>query len=438
MSTAAADHEFRIKAPVNRNLLTLAMGAIMVLALLGPLMIYSEAGLVSEGNTGRQIIYAVLFVGVLVALRPLEWERLIAVPLPMVAALGWCWISLAWSIDPLIALRRLLLTTMIIWMIYVGVRQLGTKLTIDMMRISFCVILVGNYAAVLLFPEFGIHLTNIIGDKDLAGSWRGIMSHKNFAGQVSALLIPLLIFDGSRRLLWLRIAGVVAAAVFLYFSHSKTSLGLIGVAVLCGYAFHRLDPRRRAYILPLAMVLFAIMALLNDIYRNPILSLLRDPEAVTGRSSIWRPMLAYVNDHTLLGAGFGSFWNIGPGAPIFQYAKGWITTMANGHNGFLDLTVQLGVPGMLLVVFAAIILPLTQLIRDSRIKSERAAIVVSIIVFAFMHNATETSLFDRDVILQVFLTFAIAAVPAFKDEADRAERRVKTPWATSRMRNALS
>ncbi|ODU68633.1 MULTISPECIES: O-antigen ligase [unclassified Novosphingobium] len=439
MNTEARDDGWRLEKPANRQLLAACLGGVLLLVLLGPLMVYSDQPMLGEGNAGRQLAYFALTAAVLFGLRPAEWRRLIAVPIPLVVALGWCWLSLSWSIDPSVALRRMILTTLVIWIIFVSVRQIGSALTVNILRIALCVTLFANFVTVALFPDFGIHQANAIGDKELVGSWRGIMMHKNFAGEVSALLIPLLIFDAPRKWLWPRVAGIVAAAVFLYFSHSKTSLGLIGVAVLAGFAFERLPARRRVYVIPLLMVVFAAAALLNDLYSNPLEALLRDPEAVTGRSSVWRALLAYLNDHLWLGSGYGSFWNVGPISPIFKYAKGWITELANGHNGFLDLAVQIGVPGALLVVASVIVVPLVQVFSDHRLKAQRVAIVIAFIMFAFMHNTTESSLFDRDVIMQVMLMFALALIPALKAEADRADRRrVSSPWATASMRHALS
>ncbi|PJN92824.1 hypothetical protein CNY89_26205, partial [Amaricoccus sp. HAR-UPW-R2A-40] len=50
-------------------------------------------------------------------------------------------------------------------------------------------------------------------------------------------------------------------------------------------------------------------------------------DAFTGRTQIWSTILAYLRDHWPAGAGYGSFWNVGPDSPVFAYARSgaWVT-----------------------------------------------------------------------------------------------------------------
>jgi O-antigen ligase len=84
--------------------------------------------------------------------------------------------------------------------------------------------------------------------------------------------------------------------------------------------------------------------------------------------------------------------------------------LGNGHNGYLDLALQVGVPGMVLVTFAAIVWPLLRLFSSRIASPARRALIVAVVIFCAGHNITETSLFDRDMIVHVFLMFAIALI----------------------------
>lgn len=428
----------RFFPPANQGLLIAAMAAMMVMTLLGPLMVFSDLPMAGEGNPVRQAIYAAILIATVAGVRPQDWRRLVAVPVPIVVALGWCWLSVFWSIDPGISVRRLVLTMLVIWTIFIGVRQIGSSATINIVTAALIGALFANYVAVLLFPEFGIHQVNSDAGDDLIGDWRGIMMHKNFAGATTAVLIPFLCFGARRIPLSLRVLIGIAATVFLFFSQSKTSLGLVGIGVLAGFAYLRLSPRLRIVAVP-ALILAGVAAItIYNTYKDPMALVLRDPTAFTGRTVIWRALLAYAQDHPWTGTGFGAFWNIGPASPIYTYGAKWITGLASGHNGFLDLVVTIGLPGLALVLFATVIWPIATLFLSRRIAPRGGALVIALIVFCIAHNGTESSLFDRDSIVQVVLIFALAMLVVLRAEGAAEERRANSPFAALGMRSALT
>jgi O-antigen ligase len=131
-------------------------------------------------------------------------------------------------------------------------------------------------------------------------------------------------------------------------------------------------------------------------------------DGLTGRVQIWPSMVGYATDHPITGAGYGSFWNIGPSSPVYQYGRNWVAELSNGHNGYLDLLVGIGLPGLILVVAATMIIPVFKLLANTSLARERGALLIALLVFCAGHNMTETSLFERDTIIQVFLMLAVA------------------------------
>jgi hypothetical protein len=81
-----------------------------------------------------------------------------------------------------------------------------------------------------------------------------------------------------------------------------------------------------------------------NIYQYAFVQAVNDPRTFTGRVLIWRALMNFIGDHFWLGTGYGSFWNVGDDGPIYRYASGWVTRISEGHNGYLDLACQLGVP----------------------------------------------------------------------------------------------
>lgn len=416
---------------------SLAFVALLVLTILGPSMTSENYGLQSQI---RMAGYLLITLASLLALEP--WrrpERLLVVPWPLLVALGWCWLSLGWAIEPSVGLRRLVLTSLVLWSTFALVRKLDGERSILLVRAVLVLTLVVNFVVALTNPAVGIHAVNPNGfESDLSGDWRGIMIQKNYAGLTCAMTILLFAFHAERIKLPVRAAVIIASAVFLYLSDSQTSQIMVVVSLLVGALFtwlaqtkgrERLAPPALAWVLlAIPAVLFVSMAINN----TPYLEMLADPAGFTGRTQIWTAMIRFYADYPLLGAGYGSFWDLGPTGPLFQYAKGWVTQISQGHNGYLDLLIQIGLPGTLLVLFATLVWPTQRLLRggDHPVRPLAAAAFV----FCLGHNLTESMLFDRDSLSQVFLLIALAWLWAASasDVAGARMPRVSSPLATRR------
>ncbi|MFZ2994722.1 O-antigen ligase family protein [Sphingobium sp.] len=388
-----------------------ALAALLILTMLGPFMTFASTQTTGEGSPVRQVAYILVFGLLIFGTRPFDHpRRLLVIPMTMLLALGWCWLSIGWAIDPGIAVRRLILTSVIIWSLFIAIDQLGYERPVKLLRNLLIAILVANFITVFLFPDFGVHPMDEIGDKRLIGDWRGVLMHKNVAGAVCAITIITFLFDADRYPKLLRGAVIAASLLFLILTQSKTSLGLLGFCIAVGFLFERYNAKYRLFVISaLCMVGIAGMLLLN-LYRNPLAMQFSDPDAFTGRAFIWESLLTFAADHPLLGAGFGSFWNIGPASPIFKYGNGWVQLVTTGHNGFLDLLATIGLPGLVLAMVAAFIAPVARLLTRTSINPARGALVLAIMLFCFGHNFTESSLLDRDSIVEVALIFAIALI----------------------------
>jgi O-antigen ligase len=415
------------------GVLLFALIALLVMALAGGVLdAGTKASLTGAGNPFRQTVY---FGGVLLtiwAIRPLDQpKRLLAVPVMIVIALGWCLVSLTWAIDPAIAARRLLLTAIIIWQIFMATQQLGYARTVGVLRWVMAGLLLANFVTVLLFPEIGIHQPGEV-EQQLTGNWRGVLEHKNFAGAACAMTILLFVFDAKRIPMAIRAVVIAASVVFLYFSVSKTSMGLIGFSLAAGFLFQRYNARYRAALIIALFLVALVSAILVNILRDPLAANLSDANALTGRVQIWWMLTSYASDHWLLGSGYGSFWDIGSNSPVFHYGKGWVTELAAGHNGFLDLLVQIGLPGVILVVVAVFIEPMWRLLTRQDLAPSHGALLISLLLFEIAHNTTETSIFSRDSIVEVCLMLTIALIGVAPGPLKSSVRRSQPPSTPQR------
>lgn len=395
---------------VRHQVLMFSFVAFLIMVMLTPYLTISASGEAGEGSPLRQVFYFAVFGLLIFSVRPLGHpERLLVVPWPIVLAFAWCAITLLWSLDPGVGARRLILTGLVIWSVFIAVRNLTFDDTVMLIRGVLLLMLVVNWITVLRFPEFGTHQFNMEDDKQLVGDWRGIMMSKNIAGALCSVTVLFFLFGGGKIPMWLRIGVVVASVVFLFFSQSKTSGIMLGGAALIALLYNVFRWRYRSWVIGLLFLACAGAATILSTYHHPLRDALDDPHSFTGRAQIWDAMLRYAADSHYVGAGFGSFW-FTSNSPIFSYANNWVATVTQGHSGYLDLLITVSPVGVILILFAMIIWPAQQLLRLPVGLSREAALPLGVIFFCAGHNATETSMFDRDTLMNIFMLTAVAMI----------------------------
>ena len=245
------------------------------------------------------------------------------------------------------------------------------------------------------------------------GNWRGLYGHKNIAGAVCAITIILFLFTKNGWKNWIGIAIAAAAAVFLFFTHSKSSAGFLPVALLAGliYRLGWRDGLSRAILAVLAALfvvgLIAFIAL--DI--DALTRMLEDPREFTGRSAIWAAELRYIADHPLLGAGFGTFTDTKSQSPLHNYVSGsWVDAVSHGHNGYLQVFVTIGGIGFALMALAVLVRPLQRFWALDWQENGFRPMLFALFVFALLHNFMESDFLEGDGVTWSALLLVIAAL----------------------------
>lgn len=341
-----------------------------------------------------------------------------AIPPTVMIVLVYCLISASWAIDPLISIRRLVLTGLVIWLIVRCVGDLGAVRTIRLLRVLLVILMVANYAAVFFTP-FGVHGSGFDETDAVAGDWRGVFGHKNTAGTAAALTILLFVFDRQRVEKWLSSVVVLFSLIFLFYSGSRTSMAVLPVAAAAGALMTQYKPHHRGLVWPLMIVAIGAAAVAAFMYSSSIQQILEDPGALTGRSRIWQLLLFYAQDHLWTGSGFASFWQIGAQSPIYKLTNDWVAKFVpHGHNGYLDLLVTIGIPGLVLAVTLLIIWPAVKLLFAWQVGQQRRAILFALLVFCAGHNAMESSLLNRASMVEFFLFTTITLMHSLADQSE--------------------
>lgn len=328
----------------------------------------------------------------------------------LAANLAWAGLTVFWSVEPDITLRRFLLAIFV-----AGSLVLSVLAVRDHRRILDLVFWMLVVAAALSTVSVLTTAATPIGHA-------AFYPHKNyFAAIVCAMIFTAAyqIMNGSG------IARIAALALlplcvgFLIAAQSKTSLGLAATVPALAYLIAWLAARAR---LSPAIIVSGICAAVWGIYTFGAESGIWDFHAVataifgdptlTQRTDIWAFAFKKIEERPWLGYGFEVFWGASLNSPSVREATGFVAQMPQGHNGYIDLIVHTGYVGLALFVAVAL-LTLHRVGRVAARSVGYAAFLLCLILFPMLHNGLESSWFRSfNLVSMLFiLGIALAARP---------------------------
>ena len=350
------------------------------------------------GDMLRQACYLLVLAAVTAgAWRRFGTQAFAPVPVLLAALVVWCLLSAAWSGEPAITVRRAGLAAVLVVCAFLNVEAVGVRRSLVLWRWILLAVLIVNFVGVRFIPA-AVHLPGE-ADPQLVGDWRGLYGHKNIAGAMGAMTALLFAFspaaDRSQKLF--DIAVAVAAIVFTVMTHSKSSLGLLAIAALMG-VLYRLAWRReidRAILIVAGAVVAVAAAALVIADRTSVLRLFENPDEFTGRAAIWQAEFAYIRDHPLIGAGFGTFSGTGGLSPLRNYVSGWVIDASQGHSGYLQILVTTGAIGFVLALASLVVQPMLAFWARTGDLAFKA-MLFALFVFLVLHNLMETDFLEGD------------------------------------------
>ena len=269
------------------------------------------------------------------------------------------------------------------------------------LTVTALVVLGLSYAGIVLMPSAAIH--NEALEAANIGLWRGIYSHKNVAGPVMAALCfagLYLVRSGQ----WVTgVAIALLSAFFVLKTGSKTTLGLLPLVAVLIFA-GRVFGGRRLPVIVLGLVLagFALMTL-GTVLSPALYDLLQwavPGTTFTGRLDLWRFAIHALGPQAWTGTGFEAFWS----TPVVRHAEppfgsSWDPRgIVNAHNGYLDLAIALGWPGLGFGIVVLVILPLVDFVRigsQGPAATRVADFFLMVLAFTLLNAFLESFLFAR-------------------------------------------
>ena len=258
-------------------------------------------------------------------------------------------VSSIWSVEPEVTLRRAVayaLTTT--FCVYLALRFRPLEI-LTLAAWVLVAVAVFSLVMVVVAPDIGVpEATRKVG------SWAGIATITTFFGRLMAL--AALTVWCLRREEWGLQRYDVLVFLFVLFclwmSQAMTAIvsagcALASVPFLWAARSSMMPPRAR-------LVLFALLAapallFLAAYFSDLMIFLGRDP-TLTNRTFIWRAAYELGLQRPILGAGFRSFWVESNASSVFYNMFGSAgTLLGNGHNGYLDMWLELGLIGLALL-----------------------------------------------------------------------------------------
>ncbi len=267
--------------------------------------------------------------------------------LALIAVVVLAFVSQYWSIDPATTQRRVIAMTINgAFAIYLGARFQDAHLPRLLAR---CGLVLGLLSLFMVFavPSIGVH-------HDVnAGLWRGVWYEKNQMGiaMTAAAIAAASWLAAEDRFNFTPFATMLLCLGLVLATQSKTSLlcVMVGIGIVgTMWVLKRSPPALIIFAIWISVIGFAVAWWLWSFESGEILKALGKDPTLTGRTDIWEALFRKVDERPWTGYGYNAFWgrDSEPAAWI-RHQTGW--SVPSAHNGWIDLLIQLGWPGAVLV-----------------------------------------------------------------------------------------
>ena len=376
----------------------------------------------ADGSLAFQIEFGSVFlIGAWLAWRNRSWSlrHIIHLNPMLILIIIYCLSSSLWSPYPVVTLKR---SVQLIGLTLVGIaiappvadkQQLIRTMLGTMMTLMAC-----SFVVALVLPSVGV-------DYQLGGAWRGVLPQKNTLGAISGLCVVLWVKESlgqtfPRSMCYL---GILFSLFMLVMAKSSTAIlvATLGVGIYMlvrrRYLSAAFDGRR----LSIALFVIALLALhifyitqarlpqWSELFA-PFGALFNKSTDLTGRTDIWKLVILEVQQHPMLGIGYGAFW-LGVGSPsqVIINALHWIPLQA--HNGYLDILNELGIVGLVIMV-SIFLFHIGHLVKLTRIDREEAAIHWAMLILILISNMSESEVFRGVLFQNIFFIYSSIAISA--------------------------
>lgn len=224
-----------------------------------------------------------------------------------------------------------------------------------------------SYIGLVILPDIAIH-SAASQEPQHAGLWRGLFSHKNVAGPVMACISFAGFYLYRRGWKWIGTGIFVAALIFVSNTGSKTTAGLVPLAILIVAMPSLIGMRLITIVLFFAAIIGTALGTVGIVYLDFMKALAAEHFpglTYSGRTALWQFAGEMLVKQPWTGYGFDNFW----GTPLLSntvqpFDREWdIRTIVHGHNGYVDIALTMGIPALCAAVMMFIVEPARDYMR---------------------------------------------------------------------------
>jgi exopolysaccharide production protein ExoQ len=345
----------------------------------------------ADGDPRTQVLLAIVYcvVAILAALRFRNAARSLLRNPALACLLLLACVSALWAESPDLVFRRALGLA--------GASLFGIALAScypfeEQLAILRWAFRIGASATLLLFVVSPSRALSAPGG---GGGYRGVFPHKNILGAAMALafLVEWYLREHQGWAKILRLLSLCAYSALLIASNSMTSILTVVAALGTVWTFRTLHMRFQipAWVLGLYLTAGIGTAALMGISAADTLGILGRSSDLTGRTELWSAVIESILEKPLLGFGFSGYWKgASSGSENVQSQIGWAPTYS--HDGYLEITLSLGVVGLLLVIWILATLFKRSWRRAEEGDSSLDSWPLAVFFFVFIHNITECTI----------------------------------------------
>ena len=319
-----------------------------------------------------------------------------------VLLMGLLALSVADAADPSAAFRAAFFTLMAMaTMLAVLVIPRGADAFSTVLAVAGLTVIGVSYFGLVAMPGTAIH-TSASAEPQHVGLWRGLFPHKNVAGPVMACFSFVGFYLLRRGWRWTGLVMLIAAMVFMANTGSKTTAGLVPLAIGIVILPALIGMRQLTVVLFAVAVMGTAVATLGMVFIDPVGDLILSwfPDLTyTGRTTLWEYAGEMIAKRPWTGYGYDSFWGSKMLLDTDQpFDRAWdIRTIVHGHNGYLDIALTMGLPAMVVAVFALLVAPARDFLRVPLLRENvyLADLFMMIVLFTALNAFLESFFFRR-------------------------------------------
>lgn len=374
----------------------------------------NPTGMAPESSRLTTVVFSAL-AAIIVALyvRSPRIRGLLYTNWPILLFIAWAFASVIWAEDPGYSFNRT--GRMLIYALYAiyAVESMDTKRLTRVLIFAILIGLAGSLAVTIVSP-------GLSRSTDLRGAWRGGYAGKNAFGPVSACGILIGLFAPKQvavgwPLRWLLIVG---SSVAIVATNSITPVfATIAASLVVVYLgmFTRSRPAERLAALLVLFVGVSCLYLLKDVLADSLDIVGRDA-TLTGRTSVWAFADLVIDMKPVLGWGHGA-WSGAVFSSMIMPVLHW--PFPHAHNTWLDLRIQLGVPGLALGVLTSVLAAARSLNLTLVSRSAEHLVWIALLIFFGVLSYVETLLVDPAISYMFWFALISASLTKLSRTASR-------------------